>query len=167
MKVIVTGCTGQIGSAVLLHCLENPAVSHIYALSRRPLSVDFTKLAVSFVGSGNINSKLTSIIHEDFSSYPDALLDQLAGADTCIWSLGVIPRKGAGCTRDLPSRRHHFHTERGAGLRREASAAIKARAQVQICFRERRWSGERPKQANVAPPRSAAFQGETVPFCSL
>jgi NAD(P)H-binding len=82
MKVIITGATGQIGAQALSICLKDPAITHIYTLTRRPLD--------------RTSPKLTSIIHTDFKSYPDALLSQLTGASACIWSLGTIPRKGDG-----------------------------------------------------------------------
>jgi nucleoside-diphosphate-sugar epimerase len=85
MKLIVTGGTGTIGGAVLRHCVQDPAITHIYALTRRPLPAELTS-----------SDKLTSIIHSDFSTYPDDLLDELSGAEACIWSLGVPLNKGDG-----------------------------------------------------------------------
>jgi uncharacterized protein YbjT (DUF2867 family) len=84
MKVILTGTTGQVGSAVLQACIQDPAVTQIFSLARRPLPESVS------------SPKLTSIIHNDFKAYPESLMAQLKGADTCIWSLGIIPRKGDG-----------------------------------------------------------------------
>jgi nucleoside-diphosphate-sugar epimerase len=83
MKVITTGGTGLIGGAVLRHCIQDPSVTHIYALTRRPLPEELT-----------LSDKLTIIIHSDFSTYPDDLLNQLFGAEACILSLGVSLHKG-------------------------------------------------------------------------
>jgi nucleoside-diphosphate-sugar epimerase len=79
MKVINTGGTGLIGEAVLRHCIQDPSVI------RRPLPKELTS-----------SNNLTNIIHSDFSTYPDELLDQLSGAEACIWSLGVSLHKGDG-----------------------------------------------------------------------
>ncbi|MCJ1242994.1 hypothetical protein MMC30_000190 [Trapelia coarctata] len=74
MKVILAGSTGFIGREVLEQCLQN---SSIIALSRRDLP--------SSVAS---NSKLKVVILEDFLSYPESLLQDIKGAEACIWALG-------------------------------------------------------------------------------
>jgi len=74
MKVIVTGCTGLVGSAVLRECIANNGILHVFALTRRPLP--------DAVGT---NPKVTVILRDDFSTYPSDLLSQLAGAEGCIW----------------------------------------------------------------------------------
>jgi nucleoside-diphosphate-sugar epimerase len=74
MKIVLTGSTGLIGSQILQECLSNPAITSVVALSRRELKIQ--------------NSKLEVIIHEDFSTYPPALISQLADADACIYCLG-------------------------------------------------------------------------------
>lgn len=76
MKVILTGPTGFIGAEVLSQCIENPAITSIVALSRRELPSS----AVS-----KSSPKLKVIIHEDYTSYPDNVLRELAGAEACIW----------------------------------------------------------------------------------
>ena len=81
MKVILTGATGFIGGQVLKDCLSNPAITSIVAISRRELPSDLTRNA----------SKLTVIIHNDFTSYPSHMLEELKGAQACIWALGVKP----------------------------------------------------------------------------
>lgn len=70
MKVILLGSTGFIGKEVLDQCLKTPAITSIIALSRRDLPA---------------NPKLTVVIMEDFKFYPDSVLEQLKGADACIW----------------------------------------------------------------------------------
>lgn len=76
MKIILTGSSGFIGASVLTHCLSNPSVTSIVALSRKPLAVT--------------HPKLTTIIHDDFTSYPASLLSQLEGAEACIYTLGTV-----------------------------------------------------------------------------
>lgn len=75
--VILTGATGTAGSAVLARCIATPSISRISILSRRPV-----KQATGI-------EKARVYIHEDFTSYPDTLLDQLKGANGVIWALGI------------------------------------------------------------------------------
>ncbi|KAL5353084.1 hypothetical protein ACLOAV_001114 [Pseudogymnoascus australis] len=77
MHLILTGATGLIGTATLHHLLTAPNVTKVTILSRRPVP-----LAAN-------NPKVTTIIHEDYTSYPPALLADLKGAQACIWALGV------------------------------------------------------------------------------
>ncbi|KAF2649274.1 hypothetical protein K491DRAFT_698245 [Lophiostoma macrostomum CBS 122681] len=78
MKIIITGVTGFIGGEVLHQAVADPAIATIYALSRKPLPEALAQLP-----------KVTGIIHQDFSSYPTSLLEQLRGAEACIWMIGV------------------------------------------------------------------------------
>ncbi|KAK0624798.1 hypothetical protein B0T17DRAFT_507840 [Bombardia bombarda] len=77
MKVIVTGATGLVGSALVRQCIANQAITHVFILSRKPLPESTTS-----------NPKVTLIIHNNFATYPSALLDQLAGAEGCLWAIG-------------------------------------------------------------------------------
>jgi uncharacterized protein YbjT (DUF2867 family) len=74
MKVIITGATGLVGSAVIRQCISNTKITHAYVLTRKPLP--------EAVAS---HSKITVVTHEDFSSYPTELLEKLAGAEGCLW----------------------------------------------------------------------------------
>ncbi|MCJ1258982.1 hypothetical protein MMC24_006816 [Lignoscripta atroalba] len=78
MKLILAGTTGFVGQEVLHQCLKNPSITSLVALSRRELPESVTS-----------NSKLKVIILNDFTSYPDTVLQELAGAESCIWSLGL------------------------------------------------------------------------------
>ncbi|KAK4237205.1 hypothetical protein C8A03DRAFT_44927 [Achaetomium macrosporum] len=77
MKVIVTGCTGLVGSALVRQCIANDNISHVFALTRKPLPEAVAK-----------SPKLTVLLHKDFSTYPPELLNQLAGAEGCLWAIG-------------------------------------------------------------------------------
>ncbi|AEO70686.1 2a86ad49-089b-42fc-a9e4-0e5b924ad9f8 [Thermothielavioides terrestris] len=77
MKVIVTGCNGLVGSALVRQCIANPAISHVFALTRKPLPEAVTN-----------SPKATVIEHDDFSAYPPELLARLAGAEGCLWAIG-------------------------------------------------------------------------------
>lgn len=71
MKVFITGSTGTVGGGVLERCLAHPQITSVIALTRRPLE---TK-----------NPKLNNIIHKDFHTYDDGVIEQLKGAEACIW----------------------------------------------------------------------------------
>lgn len=77
MKVIVTGSTGYVGGEVVRQAIADERITHVFALTRKPLPEDLAK-----------SPKLTVIEHKDFSTYPPELLAQLAGAEACIWTLG-------------------------------------------------------------------------------
>ena len=73
MKVILTGSTGFIGGGVLSQCLQHPAITSIIVLSRRALP------------DSVLSPKVKVIIMDDFASYPDNVLKEIAGADACLW----------------------------------------------------------------------------------
>jgi nucleoside-diphosphate-sugar epimerase len=75
MKLIVTGATGLIGGATLNHALNHPAVTSIIVLSRRDIGIQ--------------HPKLKTIIKKDYLAYTTAELQELGGAEACIWSLGA------------------------------------------------------------------------------
>ncbi|KAI7361133.1 hypothetical protein KC336_g21875, partial [Hortaea werneckii] len=79
MKLILTGATGFIGAAVLDHALTHPLITQVVALSRRPLPIH------------HHHSKLHTIIHRDFTTYPPSLLhnEYLRDAEAVIWALGT------------------------------------------------------------------------------
>ncbi|KAI9163909.1 Leucinostatins biosynthesis cluster protein T [Paramyrothecium foliicola] len=77
MKVIVTGATGMAGREVVKRCLEEERITEVVILTRRPLVDDVQG-----------NPKARVIMHDDFSTYPDDLMEALAGAEACIWTIG-------------------------------------------------------------------------------
>ncbi|MGB9370125.1 MAG: NAD-dependent epimerase/dehydratase family protein [Xanthobacteraceae bacterium] len=74
IKAIITGATGMVGEAVLLECLDNPAVGEVLAINRKP--------------SGRAHPKLSELIHADFFD-PAPLAGAAAGYDACFFCLGV------------------------------------------------------------------------------
>jgi uncharacterized protein YbjT (DUF2867 family) len=74
LKAIITGATGMVGEAVLLECLDNPAVAEVLVINRKP--------------AGRSHSKLREIVHADFFD-PAPLADAAAGYDACFFCLGV------------------------------------------------------------------------------
>ena len=75
MKVILTGPTGFIGSEVLTQLLAHPSITSILAVSRRPLPTT--------------DPKLKTVLLQDFTAWPSSVLDECAGADACIWAMGL------------------------------------------------------------------------------
>src|SRR4051794_15370234 len=71
MKLILSGANGFIGTEILNQTLSNPAITSLIALSRKPLSITHPKLRV--------------VIVQDFSSYTPEILEELEGAEGCIW----------------------------------------------------------------------------------
>ncbi|KAJ0420366.1 hypothetical protein BJY00DRAFT_313037 [Aspergillus carlsbadensis] len=78
MKIILTGTTGFVGTEVLAQALANPHITSLIVLSRKPLPESITE-----------NPKVTVKVIDDFLTYPDSLLEELAGAEGCVWTLGL------------------------------------------------------------------------------
>jgi uncharacterized protein YbjT (DUF2867 family) len=74
MKLIVTGATGFIGGEVVRQCIANSTVTTILVVSRREPSKETMA-----------SQKVKVILHQNFSDWPSSLLDQLEGAEGCIW----------------------------------------------------------------------------------
>lgn len=71
MKIIIAGGTGLIGGAALRQLLASQNVTEVVALSRRELGIK--------------DPKLQSVIVKNFLKYEDGELEQLKGAEGCIW----------------------------------------------------------------------------------
>ncbi|KAK6607549.1 nucleoside-diphosphate-sugar epimerase [Botrytis cinerea] len=80
MHLILTGATGLVGSGILHQMLIHPSVTKISILSRNPVP-----LAETHANS----KKATVILHSDFNNYPETVLEQLKGAEGCVWALGT------------------------------------------------------------------------------
>lgn len=74
MKIIITGATGMIGEGVLLECLNNPKITEILSVSRKP--------------SGKTHPKLKEYLVTDFLSLPEND-EKLSGYDACFFCAGV------------------------------------------------------------------------------
>jgi uncharacterized protein YbjT (DUF2867 family) len=75
MHLVLTGATGLVGTAVLDAMIRTKDVTKISVLSRRP--VKFT------------DDRINVIIHKDFASYENDLLEKLKDAQGCVWALGI------------------------------------------------------------------------------
>lgn len=76
MKIILAGSTGFIGREVLDQCLRHPSITSIIALSRRDFPAHLTR---------EHDPKLKVVIMNDYLSYPDTVLQDMRGAEACIW----------------------------------------------------------------------------------
>jgi len=73
-SVIITGATGMVGEGVLLECLNNPSVSEVLMINRRPFSIS--------------HPKLKELIVPDFEKIEEQR-SSLAGYDACFYCAGV------------------------------------------------------------------------------
>lgn len=97
VHIILTGATGLVGSAVLAQLLSSASITRVSILSRKPVAA----------ATGHAKAKV--ILQSDFSSYPPSILDQLQGADGCIWALG---KSSAGMTeKDYTELTHDWPLE--------------------------------------------------------
>ncbi|WP_327596449.1 NAD-dependent epimerase/dehydratase family protein [Streptomyces chartreusis] len=74
MKVVLFGASGMVGQGVLRACLEDPEITEVVAVGRRPL--------------GRSAPKLREVRHADFSDLTP-IAGELSGADACFYCLGV------------------------------------------------------------------------------
>ena len=74
MKIIITGTTGMVGEGVLLHCLNDPAVEKVLAVSRK--------------SAGHTHPKLTELLVPDFMKL-EQFEAQLTGYDACFYCAGI------------------------------------------------------------------------------
>ncbi|MCX4984799.1 epimerase [Streptomyces sp. NBC_00572] len=72
--MILFGASGMVGQGVLRACLEDPEVTEVLAVVRRPL--------------GRTAPKLREVPHSDFADLTP-IAGELAGADACFYCLGV------------------------------------------------------------------------------
>ena len=79
--LILTGATGLVGSGVLAHMLPltsaSGPISRLTILSRREVPM----------AEGRENVKV--IRTSDFGIYGDDLMNELKGAEGCVWALGI------------------------------------------------------------------------------
>jgi hypothetical protein len=79
--LILTGATGLVGSGTLAHMLPltSPSgpISRLTILSRRDVPM----------AEGKENVKVVRM--SDFSTYGDEIMQELKGAEGCVWALGV------------------------------------------------------------------------------
>jgi uncharacterized protein YbjT (DUF2867 family) len=83
MHLILTGATGLVGSSVLDAMIKVKDITKISILSRKPVKmVEDCK-----------DPRINVIIHKNFETYDSKVLDQLNGAEGCVWALGISQTK--------------------------------------------------------------------------
>lgn len=82
MKLIVAGASGFVASEVIRQSLSIPKITSVIALARHPVAAPLN------LNPGADASKLHSVVVDNYGSYPDNVIKQLAGADACIWYVG-------------------------------------------------------------------------------
>lgn len=75
MNIIVTGATGLVGAEVIREAINDPGITSITALARRPLTIP-------------AHSKVNTVIHREFMNY-SGLEKLFAMSDACLWCLGI------------------------------------------------------------------------------
>lgn len=90
MKLVVTGATGFVATEIIRQSLSIPKITSVIALARRPVSPPLN------LGPAADVAKLHSAVLDNYGSYPDHVIKQLAGADACIWTVAITPSKQAG-----------------------------------------------------------------------
>ncbi|PNY26881.1 Uncharacterized protein TCAP_03188 [Tolypocladium capitatum] len=83
MHLILTGATGLVGSCVLDAMIKTKDVTKISILSRKPVKM----------AEDRKDPRVNVILHQDFETYGPEVLDQLRGADGCVWALGISQTK--------------------------------------------------------------------------
>jgi nucleoside-diphosphate-sugar epimerase len=73
-NVIIAGATGMIGSLILQECLHNPDIHKVTIIVRR--------------STGIANTKLTEVIHNDFTDYAD-MEDHFKNQAIAFYCIGV------------------------------------------------------------------------------
>jgi len=87
LNIILTGATGMVGEGVLLECLDNPEVSRVLVIGRRPCGISHQKLA--------------ELVVKDLAALSPAESKALTGYDACFFCAGVssVGKKEAEYTR--------------------------------------------------------------------
>ncbi|MSR05663.1 MAG: epimerase [Gemmatimonadetes bacterium] len=74
MKVIIFGATGMIGGGALIECIEDPRVSSVLVVGRKPCGV--------------VHPKVQELLRSGFLDYREATAD-FRDYDACFFCLGV------------------------------------------------------------------------------
>ena len=85
MKLVIAGATGFVATELIRQSLSIPKITSVIAIARHPVSTP------SNLSPTADPSKLRSVIIENYGSYPDDVMKQLAGADACIWYVPLSP----------------------------------------------------------------------------
>ncbi|KAG6362264.1 hypothetical protein INS49_010494 [Diaporthe citri] len=114
MKLVVVGGTGLVATEIIRQSLRVPEITSLVALARRPVQLD---------ADTSDASKFESLVVRDYAHYADSVKAALAGADACIWTVGIT--LGRSNTYDFAEVKHVCQDCTMAGLEalREANSA--------------------------------------------
>ncbi|KXJ90038.1 putative nucleoside-diphosphate-sugar epimerase [Microdochium bolleyi] len=90
MKIIVSGATGFVGREAVRQSLAHPSITTVVALARKPVSFTEAELL-----PGSDASKLVNATIADYGEYPPDVTAKFAGANACIWTVGMSPFKAS------------------------------------------------------------------------
>jgi uncharacterized protein YbjT (DUF2867 family) len=107
VKIVLFGATGMVGGGALIECLEDPSISAVVSVGRRP--------------TGRSHPKLRELLLEDLFQLAD-LRSDLEGCDACFYCLGV---SAVGMTEAAYRRVTLDLTMSVAGLLSETSPSIR------------------------------------------
>ena len=85
MKLVIAGATGFVATELIRQSLSIPKITSVIAIARHSVSTP------SNLSPTADPSKLRSVIIENYGSYPEDVMKQLAGADACIWYVPLSP----------------------------------------------------------------------------
>ncbi|KAM0330027.1 hypothetical protein ACHAQA_004197 [Verticillium albo-atrum] len=91
MKVLITGATGSIGGGALQACLAHPGITSVVAVLRRELPADVAS-----------NPKITTVILEGFSTWPEEVLQAHKDAAAMIWAMGTYDNDNVTVNLEYP-----------------------------------------------------------------
>ncbi|KAK7700298.1 hypothetical protein SLS64_011111 [Diaporthe eres] len=122
MKLVVVGGTGLVATELIRQGLRVPEITSLVALARRPVQLDV---------DASDASKFESVVVHDYAHYSDSVKAALAGADACIWTVGIT--LGRSNTYDFAEVKHVCQDCTMAGLEalREANSVASRPGQTE------------------------------------
>ena len=93
MNILLTGLNGSTGSELLAQLLARPDIEHITCLTRSPLPA--------------ASPKLTTLPHENLTTYPEALADRLATHNALLWTRSGDGEAAIACATAIAERLNH------------------------------------------------------------
>ncbi|PVH92936.1 hypothetical protein DM02DRAFT_259013, partial [Periconia macrospinosa] len=85
MKLIIVGATGFLGTELLRQALARSDVTSIVAVTRRALPASKE--------GNNGQGKVTNVVVKDYDVYDETAKRAFRGAEGCIWTIAITPRR--------------------------------------------------------------------------